>query len=82
MSGQARTRHCYRITNNRYQSANVTACLSCQRDADMNVTDTATQVRGEWRHAVAMSNVDTEPLLEYEQPLPIRKRDGGPVVPT
>ena len=26
-------------------------------------------------HAVAMSNVDTKPLSEYEQPLPIRERD-------
>ena len=41
-----------------------------QCDADTHVTDTATRVRGEWRHAVAMSNVDTEPLSEYEQPLP------------
>ena len=43
----------------------------------MNVTDAASRVRGEWRHAVAMSNVDTELLSEYEQPLPIRERDGG-----
>ncbi|MBQ6205880.1 MAG: hypothetical protein IJK52_02235 [Oscillospiraceae bacterium] len=55
--------------------------LSCQRDADMSVRDTTARVRGEWRHAVAMSNVDTEPLSEYEQPLPIRERDDGPVVP-
>ena len=46
------------------------------RDADTNVTDAASRVRGEWRHAVAMSNVGTEPLSEYEQPLPIRERDG------
>ena len=51
------------------------------RDADTHVTDPAAQVRGEWHHAVAMSNVDTEPLSEYEQPLPNCERDGGPVVP-
>ena len=76
-----RMRRRYQNTNNRYQSANVAAGLSCQRHADMNVTDAATRVRRDWRHAVAMSNVDTEPLSEYEQPLPIRKRGGGPVVP-
>ena len=43
----------------------------------MGVTDTSARVRGEWRHAVAMSNVDTEPLSEYEQPLSIRERDAG-----
>ena len=42
---------------------------------------TAARVRGEWRHAVAMSNVDIEPLSDYEQPLPICERGGGPVVP-
>ena len=67
----------YQITNNHYQSANVTLGLSCQHDADMSVTDTAARVRGEWRHAVAMSNADTEPLSEYEQPLPIRECDIG-----
>ena len=51
--------------------------LSCQRDTDTHITDTAARVRGEWRHAVAISNADTEPLLECEQPLPIRKRDSG-----
>ena len=67
----------YQNTNNRYQSANVAAGLSCQRDADTHVTDTATWVRGEWRHAVAMSNVDTEPLPEHEKPLSIHERDCG-----
>lgn len=33
-------RRCYQNTNNRYQSANVAAGLSCQRDADTHVTDT------------------------------------------
>ena len=50
------------------------------RDTDTHVTDTAARVRGEWRHAVAMSNMDTKPLREYEQPLPIRElreRDAG-----
>ena len=28
---------------------------------------TAAQVCGEWRHVVAISNADTEPLSEYEQ---------------
>ena len=41
----------------------------------MNVTDAASRVRGERRHAVAMSNVDTEQLSDCEQPLPIRERD-------
>ena len=45
----------YRNTNNRYQSANVKAGLSCQRDADSNVTGVAARVRrgavGERRHA-------------------------------
>ena len=40
--------------------------LSCQRDADTHVTDMAARVRREWRHAVAMSNADTEPPSEYE----------------
>ena len=75
------TRSRYQITNNCYQSANVTLGLSCQRDADRNVTDTAARVRGEWRHAVGMSNMDPEPLSDCEQPLSIRERDGGPVVP-
>ena len=35
------------------------------------------RVRGEWRHAVAMSNVDTEPLPEHEKPLSIHERDCG-----
>ena len=35
----------YQNTNNRYQSANVTTGLSCQRDADTHVTDTAARVR-------------------------------------
>ena len=39
---------------------------SCQRDADTHVTDMAARVRREWRHAVAMSNADTEPPSEYE----------------
>ena len=52
----------------------------CQRHADTHVTDTVARVRGEWRHAVGMSNVDAEPLLEYEQPLSIREGDAGPVV--
>ena len=41
---QAWTRRRYQITNNRYQTANVTAGLSRQRDADMSVTDTAARV--------------------------------------
>ena len=57
------------------------AGLACQRDADTHVTDTAGGCAGEWRHAVAMSNMDMEPLSEYEQALPIRKRGDGPVVP-
>ena len=56
--------------------------LSCQRDADTHVTDTTAQVRGEWRHAVVTSNVDTEPPSEYEEPLPIHDRGNEPVVPT
>ena len=56
---------------------NLTLNLSCQSDADMNVTDAASRVCGEWRHAVAMSNVDAASLSNYEQPLPIRKRDAG-----
>ena len=40
-----RTRRRYQITNNHYQSTNVTAGLSCQRDADAHVTDTAARVR-------------------------------------
>ena len=43
----------------------------------MSVRDATEQVRGEWRHAVATSNVDTKPLSEYEQPLPIHERDSG-----
>ena len=46
-----RTRRRYQNVKNRYQSANVTAGLSRQRDADSNVTDTAAQVRREWRRA-------------------------------
>ena len=42
----ARMRHRYQNTNNRYQTANVTAGLSCQRDADTHVTDTVARVRG------------------------------------
>ena len=45
------------------------------RDADTHVMDTAARVRGKWRHSVAMSNVDTESLSEYEQPLSIRECD-------
>ena len=53
--------------------------LSCQCDADMNVTDTVARVRGEWRRADMKSNADTEPLSDYEQPRAIRERDAGPV---
>ena len=41
------TRSRYRNMNNRYQSANMAAGLSCQRDADMGVTDAAARVRQE-----------------------------------
>ena len=34
-----------------------------------------------WRHANMRSCVNTASLSEYEQPLPIRERDGGSVVP-
>ena len=53
------------------------AGLLCQRDADMSVTDAAAQARRAWRHAVAMSNADTEPLSKYEQPLSNHERDAG-----
>ena len=76
------TRSRYQNTNNRYQSANVAAGLSCQRDADMSVTNTTARVCGEWRRADMRSNVDTMPLLDYEQPLSISERDTGCVTPT
>ena len=41
-----RTRRRYQNTNNRYQSVNMTVGLSCQRDADMNVTDAASRGAG------------------------------------
>ena len=40
-----RTRRRYRNANNRYQSANVAADLSCQRDADTHVAGAAARVR-------------------------------------
>ena len=71
----------YQNTNNRYQSANVTVGLSCQRDADMSVTDTATQVcyTIARRQRTVKSGHDT--MWIHERPLSNRERDGEPIVP-
>ena len=34
-------------------------------------------MRGKWRHAAARSGMNTAPLSEYEQPLPIREHGDG-----
>ena len=56
----------YRITNNRYQSANMTASLSCQRDADMSVTDAAARVRRGVASGVTLSQCRTWTRSRYQ----------------
>ena len=67
--GHARTRRRYQITNNRYQNTNVT--LTCTSRTRRRGCVTA------WRHDNERSCVDTEPLSNYEQPLPNRERECG-----
>ena len=68
------TRRRYRITNNRYQSANVTLGVSCQRHAERNVT--GARIAATRRHEVKHGHGS---LSDYERAL--RERGDRSVVP-